>query len=181
VPNTIFWKTDAGREALKLRTGGLSQKQRSAFILINGERSIDDILKATGGIGVVFDDIQSLVDQGFIGQKPKPTADADAADDSGFSSSRLEDDYYNSVMVLPQTQSEQVAQVIEVLTDQERFARAYPIAVRLTSELGLRGFRLNLAVESAGDLDQLIALLPKLREAVGLKKVSELNRALGIS
>jgi hypothetical protein len=42
----------------------------------------------------------------------------------------------------------------------------------------LRGFRLNLAVEAAGDLDKLKELAPKIREAVGPEKFLELENAL---
>jgi hypothetical protein len=42
----------------------------------------------------------------------------------------------------------------------------------------LRGFRLNLAVESAGDLAKLKELAPKIREAVGAEKFRELEIAL---
>ena len=64
------------------------------------------------------------------------------------------------------------------LDDQVHYARAYPIAVRLTSNLGLRGFRLNLSVESAGDLEKLKDLAPKIKEAVGVEKFRELEDAL---
>src|SRR6185369_5498910 len=55
-------------------------------------------------------------------------------------------------------------------TPQERYAEAYPIATRLTAELGLRGFRLNLAVEAAANYEGLLEVAAKIREAVGPKK-----------
>ena len=61
---------------------------------------------------------------------------------------------------------------------QERYAAAYPIAAKLTGSLGLRGFRLNLAVEGAGNYEDLLALAPKIREAVGDDKFKPLDRAL---
>jgi hypothetical protein len=61
---------------------------------------------------------------------------------------------------------------------QEHYSRAYPIATRLTANLGLRGFRLNLAVEGAGNLAQLRELAPKIKEAVGPEKFKELQSAL---
>jgi hypothetical protein len=65
------------------------------------------------------------------------------------------------------------------LTDQQdRYKRAYPLAAQLTSSLGLRGFRLNLAVEAAGNLEQLRALTPKIREAVGPEKCRDLEHVL---
>jgi hypothetical protein len=64
------------------------------------------------------------------------------------------------------------------LNAQEHYSRAYPIATRLTAGLGLRGFRLNLAVEAAGDIDKLKELAPKIKEAVGPEKFKELEAAL---
>jgi hypothetical protein len=42
----------------------------------------------------------------------------------------------------------------------------------------LRGFRLNLAVESARDYDDLLALGLKIKEAVGDEKFEPLRKAL---
>jgi hypothetical protein len=60
----------------------------------------------------------------------------------------------------------------------ERYQAAYPIATELTAALGLRGFRLNLAVEGAGSFEDLAALAPKIREAVGDAKFDRLDKAL---
>ena len=61
---------------------------------------------------------------------------------------------------------------------QAQFLKAWPIATRLTANLGLRGFRLNLAVESAGDLAKLKELAPRIKEVVGAEKFRELEAAL---
>jgi predicted Zn-dependent protease len=63
-------------------------------------------------------------------------------------------------------------------TPQERYAEAYPIATALTAQLGLFGFRLNLAVEAASNYEQLAALAPKIRDAVGPEKFKPLDNAL---
>ena len=60
----------------------------------------------------------------------------------------------------------------------ERYQAAYPIATELTASLGLRGFRLNLAVEAAAGYEQLAALAPKIRDAVGDAKFVRLEQAL---
>lgn len=64
------------------------------------------------------------------------------------------------------------------LSGAERYSLAYPIATALTAGLGLRGVRLNLAVESAADDVQLLALLPKLQEALGAEKCRALEQVL---
>jgi hypothetical protein len=53
-----------------------------------------------------------------------------------------------------------------------------PIATKLTASLGLRGFRLNLAVERASGFDELLALLPKIQDVVGRDACSPLEQAL---
>jgi len=63
-------------------------------------------------------------------------------------------------------------------TPRERYAAAYPIASQLTASLGLRGVRLNLAVEGATSYEDLLALAPKIREAVGKEKAEPLEAAL---
>lgn len=65
-------------------------------------------------------------------------------------------------------------------TPQERYAAAYPIATRLTAELGLRGMRLNLAVEGATNFEDLVAVAGKIRDAVGPEKFTPLAAALQI-
>ena len=67
----------------------------------------------------------------------------------------------------------------------EKFSRdgkpdqaGYLIATELTAALGLRGFRLHLAVEGATGFDSLAALAPKIREAVGADKYARLEQAL---
>lgn len=66
-----------------------------------------------------------------------------------------------------------------LLSPQERYAAAYPIATRLTSALGLRGVRLNLAVEAATGYEELLAVAARIREAVGTDKYAPLQDALG--
>jgi hypothetical protein len=61
---------------------------------------------------------------------------------------------------------------------QERYAEAKPLATALTATLGLRGFMLNLAVESAAGFPELLALFPKIQDAVGSKAAKQLERAL---
>jgi hypothetical protein len=67
---------------------------------------------------------------------------------------------------------------VVIETGQLRYRLAYPLATQLTASMGLRGFRLNLAVEAAGSYSQLIQLLPKIQNAVGYEKSKPLEDAL---
>lgn len=151
-----YVKTEAGQKALKDRSL-LAPRQRSAFILFDGKRSLKDVLEATAGLGVTSDELVQLVELGLL--EPDPQSVRDQADK----------DIATAVAVTQKDGSD---------AENERYKVAYPLAARLTGALGLRGFRLNLAVEGAADVDALRALLPKIRDAVGGDKCRELERAL---
>ena len=152
----IYTKTELGQSALQNRAFALTPRQRSAFILFDGKRSLEDVLKMTVGLRVDGDDVTHLVELGLL-----------AAPD----------------LVAPAvlTPSETTGPHLggrPSQDSQDHYSKAYPIAIRLTAGMGLRGFRLNLAVEAAGDLAKLQSLAPKIRDAVGIEKYQELERAL---
>ncbi len=142
-------KTSAGQQTLKDRSAALTPRQRTAFILFDGTRSTAQVLAATEGIGLTMADVDCLVGLGLLTQA------------------------LNAVQIRPPLEPGGTA-----LTGAERYSRAYPIAAQLTSGLGLRGYRLNLAVEGAADDVQLLALLPKIQDAVGMEKCRALEQAL---
>lgn len=154
----IFVKTQAGQKVLKERQGVLSPRQRSAFILFDGQRTLAQVLAATAAMGITQDDVRLMVHEGLLertGAAPQPRA-AQAAG------------------------GQEPAAVGEghVRSTRERYRAAYLVATELTASLGLRGFRLNLAVEGATGFESLAALAPRIREAVGEAKYERLKRAL---
>ncbi|HEY0825324.1 MAG TPA: hypothetical protein VGD76_16165 [Ramlibacter sp.] len=71
-------KTDAGLRMLRERQSGLSPRQRAALILLDGQRTLEDVLAATSG-GVTREDIQRLVELGLVaeqGPESQPFADS---------------------------------------------------------------------------------------------------------
>ena len=156
----ILFKTEAGQQALKDRSITLTPRQRSAFILFDGKRSMDDVVAA--GLGVTREDIEQMMSLGLLvpaegGAQFAPQAQASApaaGPDNGPGN--------------------------PALSHQQRYQAAYPIAAKLTAGLGLRGFKLNLAVEAAATWEELVGLAPKIRAAVGVDRAVELDRALGI-
>jgi hypothetical protein len=167
----IYTKTEQGKAALQDRSSGLAPRQRSAFIMFDGKRSAADVLKATSGLGVNAADVEQMVASGWL----EPVADqAPAAPPPGSAAA--------AVPVAAESATALVAAgapgAAPALDSQASFLKAWPIATRLTAGLGLRGFRLNLAVESAGDLAKLKELAPKIKEAVGAEKFRELEVAL---
>ena len=152
----ILVKTPAGQLALKDRQGALSPRQRSAFILFDGKRTLDQVLTATAAMGISREDMQLMIDQGLLESGSGAPAPAAAAPADG-----------------AEVQVDGTGR-----TQRERYQAAYPIATELTASLGLKGFRLNLAVEGAAGYEDLAALAPKIREAVGDAKYTRLERAL---
>ncbi len=150
-------KTEVGQKVFKDRSVPLSPRQRSAFIIFDGKRSVDEVLAATAGLGLTKVDIEQMVELGLL-------SSLQVAVEPVVSSTE------NSTVSL--------GGMVELGEAQSRYSRAYPLATQLTATMGLRGFRLNLAVEAVGSYSQLVALFPKIRDAVGVEKSAELERVL---
>ena len=162
----IYAKTALGLASLKDRSAGLTPRQRSAFIMFDGKRDSAEVLRMTSGVGVVQSDLDHLVSLGLL-------ASPSLADDQALTS-EISAPTVPQVAVVPSIKPNGMP----TLSAQAHYSMAYPIATRLTAALGLRGFRLNLAVEAAGDLDKLKELAPRIKEAVGAEKYQDLDDAL---
>jgi len=149
-------KTQAGQQVLKDRSVPLSQRQRSAFILFDGHKTVHEVLGATAPMGVTPADIDHLFYLGLlVDTQRSPPVEA----------------------AVPAAEPDRGAAAAP--TPQERYAAAYPVAIELTSALGLRGFRLNLAVEAATSYGELLAVAPKILKAVGPERYKALRRIMG--
>lgn len=176
----VLVKTQAGQEALKDRHGGLTSRQRSAFILFDGKRSTGEVLAATAAMGITQDDVQAMIAQGLL--EPLSSSGAGAAVAAAAAAKGSGQAVAAAAAQASSTSFEATVAMEAVQgsgrSDQQRYKDAYPIATELTAGLGLRGFRLNLAVEGAGSFSDLAALAPKIRDAVGDAKFARLDKAL---
>lgn len=154
-------KTPEGQQAFKERHADLSQRLRSAFLLFDGARSLDQVLAATSGMGVQKDDLLTLVTRGWLVARADSPPVAEAA-----------------ATVAPAASETAAATPIDPASMSWRYQQAYPLAVSITGGLGLKGFRLNLAVEAAMGYVQLVALAPRIRDAAGDKAYARLHSAL---
>ncbi|HSV45081.1 MAG TPA: hypothetical protein VLJ58_04740 [Ramlibacter sp.] len=141
-------KTAAGQQALKERSATLLPRQRCAFILFDGQRSTSGVLEATRGLGTTPQDIAHLLALGLLAE------------------------------LAPATSVPGPEAAAPDLSNAERFSQAYGLATQLAGSLGLRGYRLTLAVEAAADCAQLRLLVPRLQEAVGAGRCGDLERVL---
>jgi hypothetical protein len=153
----LIVKTELGHRVMKDRSVTLTPRQRAAFILFDGKRTLDQVMKATVPVGVTKEDVDKLFELGLI---EGGTREELAAEDAAHKAQEAAIEHHKH------------------RTPQQRYAEAYPIATALTSQLGLFGFRLNLAVEGASNYEELLALAPKIREAVGPEKFKPLDNAL---
>ncbi len=157
-----YAKTKAGQQAFRERSALFSARQRAAFILFDGVKSVEQVLAATVGLGVTRPDIEHMLTHGFLKENAV----------LGASEAAL-----SPLAAPPPAPLRDVAPAI-TRTPQERYSQGKPLATQLTASLGLRGFMLNLGVESAAGYDDLLALFPKIQSAVGAKKCEALERAL---
>ena len=154
-------KTEAGKKAISDRSITLSPRQRSALIIFNGERSVDDVLTMLVGLGFTKADVDHMVSLGLLEEvNPPVVVNANANTNA------------------PIKATEALGGFVELNEAQARYKLAYPLATQLTASLGFRGFRLNLAVEAAGSYSQLVQLFPKIKEAAGAEKSLALENAL---
>ena len=165
----IFIKTALGHSTLQNRSIPLTPRQRSAFILFDGKRDSQEVLAATAGLGVTQVDVMHLVTQCLLAPQQAATPMPVTA----------------ALVPMRENAGAVAPAALFVTLDglptrdaQAHYSTAYPIATRLTASLGLRGFRLNLAVEAAGDLGKLKELAPRIKEAVGAEKFLALHNAL---
>jgi hypothetical protein len=163
-------KTETGQLAFKERSPFFSGCQRSLFILFDGQKSVKQVLAATSGLGATQADVEHLIAHGFLENAAAALPPADVPG------------VVPVTAPMPLTTATTPASGPDPAavgkSAQERYAEGKVLATRLTASLGLRGFMLNLSVESAAGYDDLLKLFPKIQAAVGEKAARELERAL---
>jgi hypothetical protein len=150
-------KTEVGKKAISDRSITLSPRQRSALIIFNGERSLDEVLTMLVGLGFTKADVDHMVSLGLLAEANPPSVPK---------------------VDIPSKATEPLGGFVDLNEAQSRYKLAYPIATQLTASMGFRGFRLNLAVEAAGSYSQLVQLFPKIKEAAGAEKSLALENTL---
>lgn len=183
-----YVKTEAGQQAFRERSALFSARQRATFILFDGVKSVEQVLASTAGLGITRPDIEQMVTHGFLKENAVPSASevalapAQPAPPASPPPAALpvvaDGATATNVAAAPAPAPSQGAQAVPSRTPQERYSQAKPLATQLTASLGLRGFMLNLGVESASGYDDLLALFPKIQSAVGAQKCGALERAL---
>ncbi len=165
-------KTELGRTAFKDKSRDFTPAQRSAYVMFDGARSTQTVISFAAGLGFGEADVQHLVGLGFL-----EAAESGAAAPTKAAKPPV------AVAAKPinSVDAPQAPQTSDgVFNTHECYKVAYPEALKLAAGLGMRGFLLNLAVERATSYEDLVAVAPKLREAVGEAKFGALKAALSL-
>ena len=143
-------KTEIGIQAMRNRSVPLTPRQRGAFMLCDSRFTKERVLANAKMAGVTNGDIQYLVEHGLVAE----------------------------VLDEQELAAEKTAQQFQDRPQMQRFQEAYPMAVQLSSGLGLKGFRLNMAVEKCGSYTELCGVAPAIKAAVDPKQFAPLEAVL---
>jgi hypothetical protein len=154
-------KTALGIQVMKDRSVSLTPQQRSALILVDSKRDAADIVRMTAAVGVTLKDIEALIAMELV------ESDTDIAGSVAPASP-------------PDRASEypEVALSMPLDTDNPTgidFQIALNAAITLCSDLGFKGFSLNMALTGVDSLEKLQKMMPDIRKAAGDKKYALLH------
>ena len=147
--NTIFDKTDKGREEIISRKFHLASRLRTLLVLIDGKHTSDELLSKVGALGLTQTSMNELEQQGFIQRKNSSIQVSASADDTLNSQ-------INSI------------ELFQVLYD------FYTESIK--QNLGLRGYNLQFIVERATTLQDFHDLRAQFLDAIN--KVHNQTKAL---
>lgn len=147
---SIYQKTDKGQEEIRTRAYHLDQKHRALLLMVNGEKTCDEILIQLAPLGMnqaVFEELEhaGYIRSHGVGATPAKSEPASALD----------------APAAPAPNA----------TPSERGVEGYQRLYRFYTEtisryLGLRGYLLEMKVEKAGNVADLVALRDTLKAAL---------------
>jgi hypothetical protein len=155
-------KTELGAQVMKDRSVSMSAQQRSALILCDGKRSAEDVVRMTAAVGVTMQDLEALAGMGLISLDAAPAVSAASAVSAPVA----------AVPVEPNAPSSVASQSAEGQID---FTTAINTAITLCSNLGFKGFGLNMALADVDSIEKLQKLAPEIRRAAGDAKYKPLH------
>lgn len=160
--NSIYDKTEKGREEISTRKHHLASRLRTLLVMVDGKQSATDLLKKVSALGFDENNVQELLDQEFI------TVVSKAGDVTVTATPGI-----NLVSDLPPPVA------VEEMSESEQFREVYTFFNEtIKSVLGLRGFTLQMKVERASTLDDFRKLRQPYLEAVLKSKGREMARSL---
>lgn len=165
----IFDKTAKGRAEISTRQFQLPAKIRTLLVMIDGKRPLAELFKQTQGLGLSQENIDYLLDEGFIAEVaeasniPEPVATP----------------IVPSLPSLPSAPSASTAPPVQQMDDVKRLQALHNFFnSTIKSTLGLRGFALQLKTERAATLQEFADLRRPYVEAVNKAKGREMAISL---
>jgi len=165
----IFDKTAKGRAEISTRQFQLPAKIRTLLVMIDGKRPLAELFKQTQGLGLSQENIDYLLDEGFIAEVaeasniPEPVATP-------------------VVPSLPLASSAPSASTTPPVQQMDEVKRLQALHnffnSTIKSTLGLRGFALQLKTERAATLQEFAELRRPYVEAVNKAKGREMAISL---
>lgn len=155
--NSIFDKTDKGREEIVTRKHHLALRLRTLLVLMDGKHSVEDLLQKVSGLGLNQQSIDELLENGFIhaaSEKRGKALSADSIDGSGADTSGKE-------ITLPSDK-------IQIEALHQFFNET------IKNTIGLRGIPLQLKAERANSVDDFRKLRLAYLDAIAKAKGNEL-------
>ncbi len=149
--NTLFAKTDQGREALSSRPPSLRPRLRSLLIMVDGKRPVADMDKLSGGEGSAAPLLEQLEAEGWIARVD--TAGNPALQAAGGAAVEPE----------PAPAANDAPAAEQALP----FSEARRLVVRfINDQLGPMGEQLAMRVENCKTPADLQAALPRIRDGL---------------
>ena len=164
--NSIFDKTDKGREEIATRKYHLASKLRSLLLLIDGKHSGEDLLKKFAGLGLNDQVLQELLENNYI---------------HDVTPSSITVTTVATATPTPTDTAIQVQPLAEEIRPegQNQFQSLYSFySETIKSTIGLRGYPLQLKVERANSIADFRALRTPYLESVFKAKGAVMARSL---
>lgn len=157
--NTLFVKTDQGREALTSRPPGLGPRLRSLLIMVDGKRPVAELDKLSGGEGSAAPLLEQLAAAGWV--EPVQLAATAVPAAPAPASSPVQAEAVEAAAVAPLPFSEARRMMVRFLNDQ----------------LGPMGEPLAMRVEACKTPVDLLTVLPRIRDGLSnLKGAATVQR-----
>ncbi len=161
----IWAKTDAGRIEIQTRALVKERARRNLLLLIDGIKPDEALLGSLAGVGP--EDFQALESLGLIAQAGAASrpASPDTRPGALTSSPRVS---APAAPAVPAPARPAAPAAASVPLDYAAFTAA--LTQLISSQLGLRGFVLTLAVEKAGTIEELQAVAQRTLEQIRDRK-----------
>jgi hypothetical protein len=172
--SVIYDKTNKGREEITTRGYHLASRLRSLLVIVDGKQTDAELLKKIAGLGLGEQHLQELLDQGFIAAIQIETSPILTDTSTPIESTEVLSEQVSDASI---DQIETSAPPIKDPAEQFREVYSF-FNDSIKSNIGFRGFNLQLKVERANNLQELEELRKPFLEAIFKAKGEETLRTL---